>query len=60
MKINNLLGKTVIVVTHDLGLVARYGQRVIRLEDGRIDSDINLSAEAEGSENVQLGGTDNE
>ena len=60
MKINNLLGKTVIVVTHDLGLVARYGQRVIRLEDGRIDSDINLSAEAEGSENVQLGGADNE
>ena len=60
MRINTLLGKTVIVVTHDLGLVARYGHRVIRLEDGRINSDINLSAEAEGAESVQLGGTDNE
>lgn len=60
MRINTLLGKTVIVVTHDLGLVARYGHRVIRLEDGRINSDINLSAEAEDAESVQLGGTDNE
>jgi cell division transport system ATP-binding protein len=58
MRINTLLGKTVIVVTHDLGLVARYGHRVIRLEGGKLDSDISLSGEA--SENEMLGGTNNE
>ena len=50
MKINRLLGKTVIVVTHDLDLVEYFGHRVIKLGEGKIDSDINLpsSAEAEG------------
>ena len=56
MRINNLLGKTVIVVTHDLGLVARYGHRVIRLDDGKLDSDINLPCEAEIPTDVSLGG----
>lgn len=52
MKINRLLGKTVIVVTHDLDLVEYFGHRVIKLGEGKIDSDINLpsSAEAEGGQ----------
>ncbi len=29
-------GTTVVVATHDLSLVARYGRRVLRLEDGRV------------------------
>ena len=29
-------GTTVVVATHDLSLVERYGRRVLRLEDGRI------------------------
>ena len=32
-------GTTVIVATHDLGLVDRYGKRTIRLEGGRIAED---------------------
>jgi cell division transport system ATP-binding protein len=32
-------GTTVIVATHDLGLVERYGKRTIRLEGGRIAED---------------------
>jgi ABC-type ATPase involved in cell division len=56
MRINNLLGKTVIVVTHDLGLVKRYGHRVIRLDEGKIDSDLNLPCEAEIPADVNLGG----
>ena len=38
MKINKL-GKTVIVVTHDLNIVQSYNKRVIRIEQGRIVSD---------------------
>ena len=56
MRINNLLGKTVIVVTHDLGLVKRYGHRVIRLDEGKIESDLNLPCEAEIPADVNLGG----
>ena len=50
MKINHLLKKTVIVVTHDLDLVEYFGHRVIKLGEGKIDSDVNLpsGAEAEG------------
>ncbi|MBO5702431.1 MAG: cell division ATP-binding protein FtsE [Clostridia bacterium] len=50
MKINHLLKKTVIVVTHDLDLVEYFGHRVIRLGEGKINSDVNLpsAAEAEG------------
>ena len=29
-------GTTVIVATHDMGLVERYGKRTIRLEGGRM------------------------
>ncbi|HEX7218995.1 MAG TPA: cell division ATP-binding protein FtsE [Burkholderiales bacterium] len=32
----NQVGVTVLVATHDLALVARYGKRVLRLESGRI------------------------
>jgi cell division transport system ATP-binding protein len=32
----NQVGVTVLVATHDQGLVARYGSRVLRLEEGRI------------------------
>ena len=60
MKINHLLGKTVIVVTHDLGLVARYGNRVIRLDEGKLDSDITLPCEAEIPADISLGGVINE
>lgn len=38
LKINKL-GKTVIVVTHEKGLVDYYQQRVIKLKDGRIIDD---------------------
>ena len=38
MKINKL-GKTVIVVTHEKGLVDYYQQRVIKLKDGKIVDD---------------------
>ncbi len=37
----NKLGKTVIVVTHDLELVERYKKRVITISDGHIVSDRN-------------------
>lgn len=56
MRINNLLGKTVIVVTHDLGLVKRYGHRVIRLDEGKLDSDLNLPSNVEIPEDTPLGG----
>ena len=49
MKINHLLKKTVIVVTHDLDLVEYFGHRVITLGEGKIDSDVNLPS-AEESE----------
>jgi cell division transport system ATP-binding protein len=32
----NRVGVTVIIATHDMQLVARYGKRALRLEDGRI------------------------
>jgi cell division transport system ATP-binding protein len=32
----NRVGVTVLVATHDIALVARYGKRVLRLEGGRI------------------------
>ena len=38
LKINKL-GKTVIVVTHEKGLVDYYKQRVVSLKDGRISED---------------------
>ncbi len=38
MKINKL-GKTVIVVTHDLNIIQQYKKRVIRIEGGQIVSD---------------------
>jgi cell division transport system ATP-binding protein len=34
-----LRGTTVLVATHELGLVARYGKRVVRLEAGRVVED---------------------
>ena len=32
----NQVGVTVLIATHDQGLVGRYGRRVLRLEEGRI------------------------
>ncbi len=32
-------GTTVVVATHELGLVKRYGKRIVRLDDGRIAED---------------------
>ena len=32
----NRVGVTVLLATHDLGLVARFGKRVLRLESGRV------------------------
>jgi cell division transport system ATP-binding protein len=32
----NRVGVTVLIATHDPGLVARYGKRVLRLEGGRV------------------------
>lgn len=43
MRINQLFGKTVIVVTHDLDLVEHFGHRVITLNDGKLSSDIELA-----------------
>jgi cell division transport system ATP-binding protein len=34
-----LRGTTVIVATHELGLVSRYGKRIVRLEGGRVVED---------------------
>lgn len=36
-KINKKQGKTIIIVTHDLGLV-KYAQRIVMLKDGKIDA----------------------
>ena len=38
LKINKL-GKTVIVVTHDMNIIQQYKKRVLRIEDGQIVSD---------------------
>jgi len=35
----NELGTTVLVVTHEMGLVRRFAKRVVTIEDGRITSD---------------------
>ena len=40
MKINKL-GKTVIVVTHDMSLIQQYKKRVVQIENGKIVSDKN-------------------
>lgn len=45
MKINQLFNKTVIVVTHDLKLVEHFGHRVIKLDEGKIETDVNLCCE---------------
>jgi cell division transport system ATP-binding protein len=34
-----LRGTTVVVATHELGLVSRYGKRIVRLEGGRVAED---------------------
>ncbi len=52
MKINHLLKKTVIVVTHDLDLVEYFGHRVITLDEGKLGSDVNLPSEAEGERGI--------
>ncbi len=39
LRINKLLGKTVIVVTHEETLVDTMGQRIITIEDGKLVSD---------------------
>ncbi len=45
IKINQLLGKTVVVVTHDLELVKQYGHRVITLNGGHLGSDVDITAD---------------
>ena len=35
----NKLGKTVIVVTHDMNIIQQYKKRVIRIENGTVVSD---------------------
>jgi cell division transport system ATP-binding protein len=47
LKINRLLRKTVIVVTHEEGLVRELGQRVITIDSGRVVSDVPARAEQE-------------
>ena len=37
----NKLGKTVIVVTHDLALIREYKKRVIQIENGKLFADKN-------------------
>ncbi len=44
-KINEHLNKTVIVVTHELGLVEQFGHRVITLDGGHLGSDVDITAE---------------
>lgn len=45
LKINKLLGKTVIVVTHEKSLVDTFGQRVITIKNGKVDSDVPAAEE---------------
>ena len=47
LKINRLLRKMVIVVTHEEGLVRELGQRVITIDSGRVVSDVPARAEQE-------------
>lgn len=60
VKINHILGKTVIVVTHEMELVERFGKRVITLDAGRIDSDINIESAAAQFEDAENMGGKNE
>ena len=60
MKINQILGKTVIVVTHEMDLVERFGHRVITLDGGKLDSDINLESAAADFEDAENIGGENE
>ncbi|MHA7839396.1 MAG: cell division ATP-binding protein FtsE [bacterium] len=43
-------GTTVMVATHDLSLIERYGKRVLRLEDGRVIEDVPAAGSRLGSE----------
>ena len=47
LKINKLLKKTVIVVTHEEKLVRELGQRVITIDSGKVVSDIPASSDLE-------------
>ena len=38
-EINKTLGTTIIMVTHDLGIVNKMKKRVIKLENGRLVED---------------------
>ena len=60
MKINQILGKTVIVVTHEMDLVERFGHRVITLEEGKLNSDISIECAAADFEDANPMGGDNE
>jgi ABC-type methionine transport system ATPase subunit len=60
MKINQILGKTVIVVTHEMELVERFGHRVITLEEGKLNSDISIECAAADFEDADPMGGDNE
>ena len=40
-KLENKLGKTVIVLTHDMSLIQQYKKRVVQIENGKIVSDKN-------------------
>lgn len=45
-------GKILIVVTHDLDIAERYGDRIIRLKDGVVESDSRLSNQFNNSYNL--------
>lgn len=60
MKINQLLGKTVIVVTHDIRLVERFGHRVITIDEGHLDSDITIESENDAFVTYDADGENNE
>lgn len=60
VKINQILGKTVIVVTHEMELVERFGHRVITLDEGKIGSDINIQSAAAEFEEAENTGGENE
>ena len=62
MGLNKKLKKTVLVVTHNLDHVEHYKQRVIRIENGEIISDVRPVAETESEEvaNDGTGGAENE
>lgn len=46
----NSLGATVVVVTHDLELVHQFDHRIVKIEDGKIVSDIPAGSKARESE----------